>query len=303
MTDGGLSNDHDPAHQASWPPPPAADWGSSPTTPPGPREPTAVAPPGRPRRIAEVAVVIVLTAAIVALAFTVVGGHPRESAEPNFREVGSSIDSYDSGSSSDNSSGEWNTVPMEEEDGFAATGDLFAALPNDDDVEDLLGTGNRQVLLQKEEFIDPGPVKAFCTDVTVDAVDGALRGWTTSGGVVEVDARIYEMASVADAREAVTSRQTDAFLACIPDDVASSIEQMTMSGGEITDASTEDTGDQLEQVLLIERGSEGAILAWRQVDHYVVSLKVFEADYEGGASLDLAVAEDLLAIPTDSLGG
>jgi len=258
--------------------------------------------PPRPRsrhRIVEVALVLALTGAIVVLAFTAVDGGPRATAGSKFVTVGQSI----AGSDSDHSSGEWDTDPMDDEEPFAATGDLFAALPADEDIEDLLEISDGRVTMQIEEYLEPGPAKAFCSDVAPDAVEGAWRAWTASGGGVEVDARIHELGSVAEARRAIESRQTDAFLACIPDGVESSVRHMQVDGGEITDSSTTTTGDQLEQILLIERGEEGTLFAWRQVDRYVVTIKVFDFDNDEGAALDLTSADDLLALSTEALGG
>lgn len=248
--------------------------------------------------------VVVLTGAIVALSFTVLGGEPSE-PDRLFMPVGDSIDggAFDTIPMDEEDpfdSGDFDTVPMEEDDPAL---DAQSALPYDEEVEELLDIAGGGVTLQVDELLEEGEVRSFCQAPTQDSLGGAMRVWTASDGEVEIEVRVQDMGSLQDAQEAVQGRQTDEFLACIPMEVIPVEITSDPFGGELIEHDEVTGGPQIEQRILIGKDDrESGLLIWRQVGPYTLSIKVFE-QADDGVDLDLTSADDLLEQTTEYLGG
>jgi len=297
MTDGGNEATPGPlGSDAPWPAPPPGVWSATPATPAPPRPPT-----GSRRRTVETLVVVLLTGAIVALAFTALDGDPNGSAaESRFRTVGSSIDSSDPGL--DPGTDEWDTIP-ELQDLDGSTGGLYDALPTYEDVEDLVELSGGRANLQVEEIVGLDPASPDCADDAPEPVDGVRRVWSLDDSMSEVEVRIDDLGSVEDAQLAVERRQTPDFLECLPTEVETD-DGSGIDAGVVVDTSTVDRGDRLEQLVLVDDGEQTALYAWRQVDQYVITIKAFDFVWgSAGYDLDLAAMDDLLALTTELLDG
>jgi hypothetical protein len=300
MTDGGSDPSNDPSGATtSWPPPPPGPWGVDtglPSEPPRPRR--------RRGGFIGLAVVVVLTGAIVALSFTVLGGQPDE-PDQLFMPVGDSIDSgafstIPMDEDDPFESGDFDTIPMDEEDPAL---DAQSALPFDEEVEELLDIAGGGVTLEVDELFEAGEVRSFCNAPSADSLGGAMRVWTASDGQVEIEVRVQAMGSLQEAQEAVQGRQNEEFLACIPMEVIPVEITADAYGGELIDHDEVTGGPQIEQRILIGKDDrETGLLIWRQVGQYTLSIKVFEL-HEEGDDLDLTSADDLLEQTTEHLGG
>lgn len=288
MTNGGNETTPGPLGPGdSWPPSPPSTAGPSPSWPVPPTEIPAPAPqpdPHPPRRggLIGLVVVLLLTAAIVAVGFTVTGGEAGDAAEPQFQEVGTSID----GPSSD--PGVWASVPENGPDLPATDDNLFKALPTDQDVLDLVRLGLNTAETDVQEEVEPGPVPDDCTDYVPTSLGGVVRSWSLNDSRSEISVRIDDMGDGGEAQEAIAHREGEDFLACIPGHVTSDTSETSIEGAPMVDKSVVTTVDQFEQVLLFDDGDQTAVFAWRQVDQYLITIKAFEFDF-GSAAADLNV--------------
>lgn len=220
------------------------------------------------------------------------------SAQPRFEPVGQAIDRSDPSDPGGAVNSPESPRIIEE---APAASSVAVFLPVDEDVEASLEVVDGRVSLQRDEPIEAGPVTAFCGDEPTDSAGGHMRVWTGGGGSVEVDVRINDMGSAAEARRSIEMRQNDEFLSCIADAIEPQIVSSIVMG-EVVDSSSVTTGDQRELRVLIEsRSRDSALLLWRQVGRYSVSAKIFEEDFDDGVQLDLAAADDLLAMTTEAL--
>ena len=237
-----------------------------------------------------------LTAAIVALAFTVVGGDPSESAEPKFRTVGSSIDDG-SGSLPDVSS----TIPRE--DPTTAT-PLEDVMPSDEDVIGFVSAVDGEVSLEFDDPTDPGPGGDLCTDVGPDVTDGYGRVWVDGSGSVEVDVRVQQTTSALEAAQTMDVRTEPAYLDCLTTKYGNIYGDGDVVDGRVDDSSDTGAGDQRQVSVLIEDASGmQKLLAWRQVGTYTITARIIGVDATEGDGLELSSADDLLDIPATALGG
>jgi hypothetical protein len=291
MTDGGSDhpNDHAPGRaQVSWPAPPSGDWGASPHAPPPPT-PSPTRRNRVPRRdVVGIAVVLVLTGAIVVVAFTALGGKPRPSAsaEPKFQKVGNSID------------GSSRATTFTQDPAFEPPADpelLESALPTAEDVEAQVEVAGGDTYEETDEPVETGPLFSNCTDQRPVLEGGAVRFWTTRTG--EVDVRIDDLGSAAAARASMEARQSDEYITCLPGEIAPKSEYLSRTplDGDVVDSSVIRQGDQREVKVLIEDGDgDGKLFVWRQVGQYTISARIWVVEPDADTELALTSSDELL---------
>lgn len=303
MTDGGSDPSNDPSGATmGWPPPPPGSWGVDTGLPSEPPRPCR-----RRGGFVGLAVVVVLTGAIVALSFTVLGGQPDEPDQP-FMPVGESIDGGSFGTipmDEDDpfESGDFDTIPMDEEDPVRQPEEGLALyLPDDEDVASTHLLGDDDPYLEVDEATGPGQVRSFCLEDEPGAIDeggSSTRVWTGSDS--EVSVRVLDMGSVETAQQAIELRLDDAYLECAPGAIQANFAPY-YGPGELADEDRTTSGDQFERRILLANAYDcDALLTWRQVEQYVVSTKVFACDPD--AELALSSSDDLIDLSTDLITG
>lgn len=298
MTDGGPETHPDPAReQVPWPAAPPGPWGAepSPSSPPapapGPAPAQAQAGPRR-RSVIEVAVVVLLTGAIVALAFTAVGGDPKETeSSSGFTTIGEPL-------GPDVDAGTWDTIPMDEDEApdYGDVADAIEpAMPTDTDVISLVPATEGVVLEEFDGSVAGGGGSTDCGALQGETIGGYARIWYSGERTFEVDLRVHEAASDLDAEGMMEGFEGDEFLLCATEKIYPFVVDADFAEKQIIDTSDTGSGDQRQVGMLVENDAgQRALLVWRQAGRHTLIACFIDGDPTRADPMGIDAADDLL---------